>query len=98
MDHCRPTAVTDHRKSGLLEIVWADGGMSRLRHAALRLHCRCAACERARRRGGATPELDAGLRLVHVEAVGEQGLHLGFSDGHDRGIFPWAYLRSLESL
>jgi DUF971 family protein len=38
------------------------------------------------------------LRLVRIEPVGEQALNLGFSDGHDRGIYPWAYLRQLGAL
>jgi DUF971 family protein len=27
--------------------------------------------------------------------VSDKGLNLVFSDGHGRGIFPWAYLRGL---
>jgi DUF971 family protein len=90
-----PTEVTDHRLSGMLEIAWADGTRSRLRHALLREKCRCAACEQQRRHGSGTHRADEALRLVAMEPVGEQGLTLAFSDGHARGIYPWAYLREL---
>jgi DUF971 family protein len=90
-----PTAITDHRASGVLEITWKDGRVSRLGHPLLRESCRCAACEQLRRRGRGVARADDALRLVHIEPVGEQGLNLGFSDGHDRGIYPWSYLRQL---
>ena len=93
-----PTTITDHRLGGVLEIAWADGHMSRLPYALLREQCRCAGCEQLRRRGPGTPAPDAALRLVRIEPVGEQGLNLGFSDGHDRGIYPWTFLRQLGAL
>lgn len=90
-----PLSIEDHRASGLLVITWVDGACSRLPHALLRAQCRCAACEQARRHGDALPVPSADLRLERIEPVGEQGLNLGFSDGHARGIYPWAYLREL---
>ena len=30
-----------------------------------------------------------------VHTIGDKGLNLVFSDGHGRGIYPWAYLREL---
>jgi len=79
----------------VLEIAWADGHTSRLPHVLLREQCRCAGCEQLRRHGCGAPSSDAALRLVRIEPVGEQGLNLGFSDGHDRGIYPWTFLRQL---
>ncbi len=93
-----PVEITDHRLSGVLEIAWSDGEHSRLPHALLREHCRCAACEQQRRQGQGSPRADPALRLERVEPVGEHGLNLAFSDGHDRGIYPWAYLRELSAL
>jgi DUF971 family protein len=92
---CLPLTIEDHRASGLLVITWADGSRSRLSHALLRAHCRCAACEQLRRSGTSAADLPSDLRLDRVEPVGDQGLNLGFTDGHARGIFPWAYLREL---
>jgi DUF971 family protein len=93
-----PTAITNHERSGVLDISWSDGSISRLRHALLREHCRCAACEQLRRYGPGVAAAPESLRLVRIEPVGEQALNLGFSDGHDRGIYPWAYLRQLGAL
>jgi DUF971 family protein len=93
-----PEEITDHQLTGVLDISWSDGHVSRLRHVLLREHCRCAACEQQRRHGPGTSRVSEDLRLVHVEPVGEQGLNLQFSDGHNRGIYPWAYLRQLGDL
>jgi DUF971 family protein len=90
-----PTTLTDHRLSGVLEIVWSDGARSRLGHALLREQCRCAVCGQLRRHGPGVARADATLRVDRIEPVGEQGLSLSFSDGHARGIYPWAYLREL---
>lgn len=89
-----PEAVTDHGRSGELEIRWADGAVSRLPHARLRASCRCAACEQ-HRRTGTPPEAPAAVRLAAIHPVGDQGLNLVFDDGHGRGIYPWTYLRTL---
>jgi DUF971 family protein len=36
-----------------------------------------------------------GLRITEIHPVGAYGVQLVFSDGHDRGIYPWTYLREL---
>jgi DUF971 family protein len=56
-----------------------DGEPAALTHAALRAACRCSHCESVRRACGAAPPLAPGF----------------FSDGHDRGIYPWPYLYEL---
>ena len=95
MEPLLPTAITDHQTSGVLEITWSDGQASRLAHGLLRERCRCAACELQRRRGAGVAPADSSLRIVRIAPVGEQALNLAFSDGHDRGIYPFAYLRQL---
>ncbi|MBU6439562.1 MAG: DUF971 domain-containing protein [Betaproteobacteria bacterium] len=90
-----PMAITNHGASAMLEIRWTDGGRSLLAHGLLRASCRCAACVALRRAHKPVAEAAATVRLHHAEPVGEQGLNLVFSDGHGRGIFPWAYLREL---
>ncbi len=90
-----PIEVTDHRLSGVLEIAWSDGERSHLQHAMLRERCRCAGCEQQRRHGSGVARAEDALRLVRMQPVGEHGLNLAFSDGPDRGIYPWAYLREL---
>ena len=77
-----------------LRVRWRDDLETALSAATLRNACRCAACTHSHR-NGSTAQADAGIVLDHVAEFGVVGLHLVFSDGHRRGIFPWAYLRQL---
>lgn len=88
-----PEQVVFHGTSGALELRWEDGGQARLEGPRLRAACKCAACEAQRRQGLAVAGGTA--LLLSLQAVGEHGLAMVFSDGHDRGIYPWAYLRQL---
>lgn len=91
-----PESITDHAASGVLEIRWTDGEVSRLPHPLLRANCRCAACEQQRRRpDAAVRPPDPAVRLHAIHPIGDRGLNLVFDDGHGRGIFPWPYLHEL---
>jgi DUF971 family protein len=91
-----PLDIVLHEASGQLEVLWNDGLHSTLDAACLRAACRCAACESLRRAG--TPAVPgAGIALTLLQPVGDFGLQLGFSDGHDRGIYPWAFLHELSA-
>jgi DUF971 family protein len=88
-----PHQVRFHAASGALELQWPDGLAARLEGPHLRAACKCAECEQQRRAGSSAA---SGTALLHeLQPVGEHGLALGFSDGHARGIYPWAYLRQL---
>jgi DUF971 family protein len=76
-----------------LTLHWPDGE-TRLAAALLRQHCRCADClARARRGEAVQPRPDT--TLSDAQLLGHYALRLVFSDGHDRGIYPWPYLREL---
>ena len=60
----------------------------------LRAACRCAQCVRARI-DGLFPQSFVGIVIEQVSAMGHYGINIGFSDGHARGIYPWAYLSQL---
>ena len=77
-----------------LTLQWHDGPSS-LAAAVLRASCRCAPCQSARLRGE-TIEIDARVVLVDAQPIGHYAVQLRFSDGHERGIYPWAYLRELS--
>jgi prepilin-type processing-associated H-X9-DG protein len=71
------------------------GGTARpLAAARLRAACRCAHCVRARA-DGVFPRSFDGVTIERVSPVGSYGVNIGFSDGHARGIYPWAYLLQL---
>ncbi|OLF53161.1 DUF971 domain-containing protein [Pseudomonas chlororaphis] len=88
-----PQAIGNSRQRGQLQLTWGDGREQRLEHVELRRQCPCAQC-RALRLQGLRPRVDARLRLLHIHPQG-YGLQLVFSDGHDRGIYPWAYLAQM---
>jgi len=43
-----------------------------------------------------TPARGSVLVADSAELVGNYALRISFSDGHDTGIFSWAYLRSID--
>lgn len=79
----------------MLELDWGDGSTSRFAHAALRRACCCAECLRVRRSGRNVVVPD-GIELIEVVPYGPNAVQLRFSDGHERGIYPFPYLRELE--
>jgi DUF971 family protein len=88
-----PLAIGNSQDKGQLRLNWPDGREQRLDHAQLRRQCPCSQC-RAFRLQGLTVQVDSRVRVVGVNAQG-YGVQLVFSDGHERGIFPWAYLAGL---
>ena len=89
-----PDEVRISRDRHELRLIWSDGRDAALTALALRSACRCAWCTRDRILDRFSIESGA-VALAEVEALGSHGLHIKFSDGHARGIFPWAYLDEL---
>lgn len=87
-----PESIVNHEASGVLALSWQDGSESRLPHGLLRARCRCAGCQQQYRQQGSHPEILPAIRLEGIHPVSDKGLNLVFSDGHGRGIFPWACL------
>lgn len=88
----QPLAVRHIRNEGQLLLTWADGPQP-LAYARLRAACPCAQC-RAARLQGRIDLVQAEVRLLEVNPQG-YGVQLVFDDGHQQGIYPWAYLREL---
>lgn len=78
-----------------IEIDWADGHTSVYAAAALRALCPCAACvdELTGIRTHDPATVPADLEQRDVRMVGNYAITVRFSDGHDTGIFPFAFLR-----
>lgn len=89
-----PTAI-DLRPDRLL-VQWVDRTAD-LRAMDLRAACRCGGCRALFLRAGRTA-IPPHLRLTGAVPVGQYALQLSFSDGHDRGIYPWEWLRELGRL
>jgi DUF971 family protein len=88
-----PWAVVNSQGKQQLRLNWPDGREQWLGHAELRRQCPCSQC-RAFRLQGLTVKVDPRIRVVELNAQG-YGVQLVFSDGHERGIYPWPYLAQL---
>lgn len=89
------TPVSLHRSSaaGELRIRWDDGVEQCIAFARLRSACPCSQCRAGRLKGRIDlVKADVALQALNLQGYGVQ---LVFDDGHDRGIYPWAYLRGL---
>jgi len=84
-----PIAVDVSRTA--LALHWDDRTLA-LPAALLRARCRCAECVAASRRG---EQAATEAALLDAIPVGHYAVQLRFSDGHERGIYPWEYLRGL---
>jgi DUF971 family protein len=70
---------------------WQQG---RLDAALLWAECPSAR-QRRRRLEGDALNPPHGLAIVRVTPVGRYAVNIAFSDGHDRGIYPWSLLEEL---
>ena len=78
----------------VLTLAWADGAAMVIEARELRRGCRCAGCTAERETGGSPPVTET-IAITGVETIGGYAINIGFSDGHDRGVYPWTYLRAL---
>lgn len=86
--------IENRARDGILGVRWNDGSEHAFTHAELRAACPCSGCRKLRIAGGTVEAPDA-VRLTVIEAAGANALNLGFSDGHARGIYPFALLAEL---
>lgn len=78
-----------------VEIEWSDGHTTVYTTPELRGLCPCAACvnELTGRRMHDPASVPADLATRAVTLVGRYAIAIAFSDGHETGIFPFAFLR-----
>lgn len=91
----RPTGVTVHQASRVLEIAFDDGQAFRLPFELLRVYSPSAEVQG---HGPGQEVLQTGKRHVVIEAlepVGHYAIKPTFSDGHASGIYSWSYLHEL---
>ncbi len=91
----RPTEITLHSESRVLEIAFSDGRMFRLPYEFLRVYSPSA---EVRGHGPGQEQLQVGKRnvtIVSAETVGHYGFQPTFSDGHSTGIYSWDLLYEL---
>jgi DUF971 family protein len=91
----KPTALTVHQATRVLEIGFDDGSSFRLPFELLRVYSPSAEVQG---HGPGQEVLQTGKReveIVSIEMVGHYAVQPRFSDGHDTGIFSWDYLHFL---
>lgn len=93
-----PTRIVEENDSEIT-IEWSDGRASRYSAAKLRRVCPCAGCvdEWTGEKRLDERSVPDDLAFDHISVVGRYALNFHFSDGHDTGIFSFAFLRDLSS-
>ncbi|PLT17405.1 MULTISPECIES: DUF971 domain-containing protein [Ralstonia] len=89
-----PERIDNDVATHTLRVHWPGASVA-LDHTALRRACRCAECQ-FKRHQGMPIRAPADVRITRIEPVG-YGVQLVFSDGHARGVYPWAYLAELAA-
>ena len=90
-----PSSIKVRTKSRVLEVAFADGATFELPFEYLRVYSPSAEV-RGHGPGQETLQLgkhEVGIRAV--EPVGNYAIKLVFDDGHDTGLYTWAYLYEL---
>ena len=84
-----------------LTLLWIDGHQGPVSLRSLRDACPCAGCqgESVLLKTYTPPDRDTSgvgrYVLLSAVPVGSYALKMSWQDGHDLGIYTWAYLRSL---
>lgn len=90
-----PESITLHEKSRALELAFSDGARFRIPLELLRV---CSPSAEVMGHGPGQEVLQTGKRdvtLVDLQPVGNYAIQPSFSDGHNSGIYTWAYLYEL---
>lgn len=88
-----PKKIHLKKSTNTIELEWADNEIDKISGDDLRRYCACSACR---------AHLFVGMQLItdnptisDIHLMSNTGLQIIFADGHDRGIFPWNYLRAI---
>jgi DUF971 family protein len=90
-----PTNIKSRTQSRVLEVSFDDGSVFELPYEYLRVYSPSA---EVRGHGPGQEQLQLGkheVRITRVEPVGNYAVRLVFDDGHDTGLYTWAYLYEL---
>ena len=94
-EHPTPTALTVHSQSKVLEVGFSDGAVYKIPFELMRVYSPSAEVQG---HGPGQEVLQTGkqdMLIVELASVGNYAVKPVFSDGHDTGLFTWAYLYKL---
>lgn len=88
----------DH-DSEAVTLTWPDGSTSRVKHTVLRKNCQCASCvdEFTHEQILDASTIPADIHPISIDTVGNYGLSIEWSDGHNTGIFSYSRIKELAS-
>ena len=92
----QPTDIRLHKRTAILEIKYADGGIYTLPAEFLRVYSPSA---EVRSHGQGQEVLQTGklnVKISRIEPIGNYAIRLHFDDDHNTGIYSWEYLRELS--
>ncbi|MBX9923943.1 MAG: DUF971 domain-containing protein [Rhabdochlamydiaceae bacterium] len=72
------------------QIVWSDGVVSSFRLSDLQKKCPCARCQEQKE----DRKLELDVRARKISSVGNYALRIDFTEGCNRGIFTFHFLRN----
>lgn len=99
----KPTGLKIHVSTGEgVEVVWADGHVSRYTFPYLRDNCPCANCNDERQKKAnagssvaAFPMYKPRVTAKGAKPVGNYAIQIEFSDDHATGIYSFGHLREI---
>jgi prepilin-type processing-associated H-X9-DG protein len=99
----KPASLKVHVSTGEgVEVVWADGHVSRYTFPYLRDNCPCASCNDEREKKAtagsspsAFPMFKPRVTAKTAKAVGNYAIQIDYSDGHTTGIYSFVHLREI---
>ena len=91
----RPTDITLHRQSRLLEVAFEDGTRFRLPCEFLRVYSPSAEVRGHGPGQGTLPLGKENVNIARIEPVGNYAIKLCFDDGHETGLYSWDWLHYL---
>lgn len=89
--------LTDN--DSVLQIVWDDGHVSRHKLSVLRAACPCAQCKghHPSQSQNLQAEQFPEIRISDLAPIGRYAYGVGWSDGHNTGIYTLRLLREMEN-
>ena len=94
-DTPKPTEISLHQKSRILEISYAGGETYKLSYEFLRVHSPSAEVQGHGPGQGVLQLAKEDVMITKVDPIGSYAIQPSFDDGHDTGIYSWETLYDL---
>jgi DUF971 family protein len=91
-DTPKPTEISLHQKSRVLEIAFEDGAHFRLPYEFLRVHSPSAEVQGHGPGQGVLQVGKEDVTITSIDPVGNYAIQPHYDDGHDTGIYSWETL------